>query len=122
MSTTPTSRSLDAPARSVWWQLPTALWVYAMLRSLAFAAPAFSEGGRVGLGAVVVALLFVKVVRGSMRAWKVLAWLDVVMLAMLLTAWFAASDAPLSIPALAIAATLTLFMPSIRQHLRAAGT
>ena len=44
--------------------VPTALWGYASLRALAFAAPAWSEGGRIGLGAIAIAALFFQVVGG----------------------------------------------------------
>ncbi|MEM9037167.1 MAG: hypothetical protein AAGD18_21430 [Actinomycetota bacterium] len=105
-----------------WWlAIPTALWLYGLLRSLAFAAPAWSSGGRIGLGALVVAALFVWTARGSRRSWAVLAWLDTVSLVMLVAAWSTVDGAAVAAPVLAAAAMATLWAPSIRCHV-AAGT
>ncbi|MEO1064961.1 MAG: hypothetical protein AAFZ07_26400 [Actinomycetota bacterium] len=103
-----------------WWlQVPGALWLYALLRSLAFAAPAWSSGGRIGLGAIVAGALFVAILRRSRRAWTVLVWLDVVSLVMLIAVWSSADGAALAAPALAGIAMVTLWAPSVRRHVGA---
>ncbi len=99
--------------------VPIALWAYGLLRALAFAAPAWTRDGRIGLGVVVVLALYIVVlVRRARWAWVALVALDVLSLTMLIAVWMEADDAPLSVPILAGAAMVALLMPSVRRYLR----
>jgi hypothetical protein len=96
--------------------VPVSLWVYGLLRSLAFMAPSLTEEGRFGLGAIVTVVLFVFVLRRSHRAYQVLIFLDAFSLVMLLATWLGADDAPLSVPLLAGLALVALLWPSTRRY------
>lgn len=108
--------SSTAAASSPIWQIPLALWVYGLLRSLAFAAPSWTSEGRIGLGSFVVIVLYVFVLRRSRRAWTGLVIVDTFSLVLLTVAWVDADNAPLAIPALAAVALVVLLAPSIRRH------
>ncbi|MGI9031112.1 MAG: hypothetical protein ACR2HP_14185 [Ilumatobacteraceae bacterium] len=105
-------------ARPTMFDVPIALWAYGLLRSLAFAAPAWTEDGRIGLGVIVVLALYVVVlVKRSRGAWIALVALDVLSFTMLITVWLREDDAPLIIPILAGAALVALLLPSTRRYL-----
>lgn len=107
-------------AGSRWLDVPTSLWAYALLRSVAFAAPAWSEGGRIGLGVVVIAALFVHVVRTRSRwAWQVIAFLDIVSALLLLATWGSDTTAAVAAPVLAASALVCLFLPASRRYVGA---
>lgn len=99
-------------------RVPTAVWTYGFLRALAFAAPFWVGAGTIGLGAVVVAVLYVPLVLGHRWAWLVLVVLDVISLALLLVAVAStpAGEVPLLVPLLALIALGCLLMPSTRRH------
>ncbi|MEM9468209.1 MAG: hypothetical protein AAGA90_22760 [Actinomycetota bacterium] len=100
--------------------IPTALWGYASLRALAFAAPAWSEGGRIGLGAIAIAALFFQVVRRrSRRAWQWLLFLDILSAALLAAAWSTNTGAAVAAPVLALLALGCLVLPSSRGYVDA---
>jgi hypothetical protein len=99
-------------------QVPTAVWTYGFLRALAFAAPFWVGAGTIGLGAVVVAVLYVPLVLGRRWAWAVLVVLDTISLVLLLAAAASspAGEVPLLVPLLALVALGCLLMPSTRRH------
>lgn len=111
-STPPSPASSRVGARPSLWDVPPALWAYGLLRSLAFVAPSWSEEGQVGLGVIVVLVLYVSVLRRSRRAWVVLVAIDAVSHLILFTTWSTATNAPLIVPILAIASMVPLLMPS----------
>lgn len=99
------------------WDVPPALWLYGLLRSLAFVAPSWSEDGQVGLGVLVVLVLYAFVLRRSRRAWITLVAIDALSHLILITTWLAAIDGPLLVPILAIASIVPLLLPSTRRYL-----
>jgi hypothetical protein len=104
--------------------VPPALWAYALLRSLAFAAPSWA-GGSIGLGVVVVAFLYVYTLRRSRRAWSALVILDGISLPLLVAAWLEAGDAAVAAPILAVLSIAVLVLPATRRYVsggRRAGT
>jgi hypothetical protein len=96
--------------------VPIAIWAYGFLRSLTFVAPSWTEDGQVGLGVIVVLVLYVFLLRGSRRAWMALVVLDTFSHVMLMAAWLNADDSPLAIPILAGASLVALLMPSTRRY------
>lgn len=68
-----------------------------------------------GLGVIVVLVLYVSVLHRSRTAWIVLVAIDAVSHLILLTTWSAAIHAPLIVPILAIASMVPLLMPSTRR-------
>ena len=94
------------------FDVPISLWAYAMLRALAFLAPALAADGRIGFGVVVVPVLFVFVIRRSRMAYQVLVLLDIFSAVMLLTAWLGADDNPVSVPILTGLSLVALLWPS----------
>ena len=95
--------------------VPATLWAYAVLRSLAFAAPTWA-GGNIGLGVVVVAALYVFALRRSRRAWSALVVLDVLSLTMLVAAWLDASGSPIAAPLLTALSFVVLVLPASRRY------
>ena len=104
------------------FDVPLALWTYALLRPLAFLAPALTADGSIGLGVLVVAVLFVFVLRRSRRAYQALVLLDIFSGVMLMTAWVEADDNPLSIPILAGLSLMALLWPSNWRYVSAPTT
>jgi hypothetical protein len=98
------------------WHVPVAVWAYGLLRALAFAAPTWTEGGRIGLGVVVVLVLYMLMLRRSRRAWVALVALDAVSHLLLLVTWIDTADAALAIPIFAVASMVALLMPSTRRY------
>ena len=115
--TSPTARTDGrVGARASLAEVPVSLWAYGLLRSLAFMAPAMTDEGRIGLGAIVTLVLFVFVLRRSNRAYYALIFVDIFSHVMLLAAWLGANEAPFSIPLLAGLSLLALLWPSTRQY------
>jgi hypothetical protein len=115
LTASPGSPSRVGAQRSI-WDVPVAIWAYGLLRSLAFIAPSWTEDGQIGLGVVVVLVLYVFLVRRSRRAWVALVVLDTFSHVMLLTAWLGADESPWAIPILAAASLVALLMPSTRRY------
>lgn len=104
------------PARFDLWRVPTAVWLYGFLRMAAFGLPLLTGTGGVGLGAVIVGLLFVGLVRGARAAWIALVVLDVLAFALLLLATPALEEAPLLVHIAAGLALVVLLLPSTRRY------
>ena len=100
------------------FRVPTAVWVYGFLRALAFAAPFWAGAGTIGLGAVVVVVLFIPLVAGRRWAWVSLLVLDSISLVLLVAvaATSPLGEVPLLVPLLAGAALGCLLLPSTRRH------
>ncbi len=96
--------------------MPTAVWVYGLLRALAFYLPAATRTGQVGLGLVVILVLFVGLVRGSRGAWVALVILDILGFALLVLATPQLREAPLLIHITSGLALVTLLLPSTRRY------
>ncbi len=101
------------------FRVPGSLWLYGALRALSFAAPLLTSAGRLGLGLVVVAVLWVGVLRGRRSAWRVLVAVDAVSIALLTIALLTVDGARAVAPALALLALACLLAPTARRHVAA---
>lgn len=97
------------------WSVPTTLWAYGLLRALAFAAPTWDEGGRVGAGVAVVAVIYVFAVRGSRRALSALVLLDTFSFVIVTMTWLSTRDTALVVPVLTAGALACLIAPATRR-------
>lgn len=97
------------------WDVPTAVWGYGVLRAAAFLIPFATGTGGFGLGLVVVLVLWVLLVRGSRAAWVALVVLDLLSFGLLLASW-RASPGPLLLPIAAGLAIVALLWPSTWRH------
>jgi len=95
--------------------VPSAVWLYGCLRGAAFSVPSLTQTGGVGLGAFVVLVLYVYLVRGSRRAWIALVVLDVIAL-LLLALSTQLGQTPLLVHILSALALATLLLPSVRRY------
>jgi len=115
MTATSNSPSLSASAGAI-GVVPTTVWAYALLRSLAFLAPTWTEGGQIGLGVVVVGVLFVQLIRRrSRRIWQVLVFVDLVSASLIVMVWATNRSMPVAAPVLAVGAVTALMMPPVRR-------
>lgn len=115
MTTASNSRSLSAGAGAL-GAVPTAVWAYALLRSLAFLAPTWTEGGQIGFGVVVVGVLFVQLIRRrSHRIWQVLVFVDLFSASLMVMVWATNRSMPVAAPVLAVGAVAVLVVPPVRR-------
>lgn len=96
--------------------VPTALWAYGFLRSVSFGLPILSDSGTVGLGAAIVFMLFVGVVRRATWAWILLALLDAVSLTITLVLAKIPDDVPWGVASVTLLALVVLVTPSVQRH------
>ncbi|MEM9565039.1 MAG: hypothetical protein AAGA93_20615 [Actinomycetota bacterium] len=111
---TDSDEHLPAPFR-----VPGSLWLSGALRALSFAAPLLTSAGRLGLGIVVAAVLWVGVLRGQAMAWRALVAVDVLSIALLVVGLFTVDGARAVAPTLAAVALACLLTPSSRRHVGA---
>lgn len=99
-----------------WLFVPTSVWAYGLVRSLAFVSPTWSEGGRIGLGLVVTLVLYVAVLASSAKAWHALVVIDTISLVFVLGQVATTGDVAYAVPLLTCGALVCLLLPGTRRH------
>lgn len=99
------------------WDVPPAVWAYGLFRAAAFGVPVATGSGGAGVGLLIVLVLFVFLVRGSVIAWSLLFFLDLLSF-LVLVGTPQLGESPLILPILAGLALLALVLPSTRRYVR----
>lgn len=97
------------------WDVPPPVWAYGFFRALAFGVPFATGTGGVGVGLLVVLVLYAFVLRRSRRAWMALVVLDILSLTVLVVTQ-SQTSAPWVLHIFTALAVVCLLLPTTRRY------